>query len=131
MRKTIRLTAAALALALPPFASIVAQAPAAPAATEDSRLYAFLDAEFAEELRQRPQLATQLGMKEGMDRLDDIGHAALLRRLEWRRASVARMKARFDRSKLSPQARTNYDIWALELERAELGYRFRPSSPPL
>jgi uncharacterized protein (DUF885 family) len=102
---------------------------AAPAQTEDARLYASLDAEFAEELRERPQLATQLGRKEGMDRLDDISDAAQLRRLEWRRASVGRMKARFDRAKLSPTARTNYDIWALELERAELSYRFRRYSP--
>jgi uncharacterized protein (DUF885 family) len=121
--------AAALALPAPLIAAADAQAPTVASATEDSRLYAFLDAEFAEELRGRPQLATQLGMKEGMDRLDDISEAAALRRLEWRRASVARMKAGFDRPKLSPQARTNYDIWALELERAELSYRFRRYTP--
>ncbi len=129
MRSTSLLAAvAALALAGPSIA-LQAQAPAAAAETEDSRLYAFLDSEFAEELRQRPQLATQLGLKEGQDRLDDISEAAQLRRLEWRRGSVARMKARFDRTKLSPRARTNYDIWVLELERAELGYRFRPYTP--
>ena len=132
MRRTFRLTAvAALALAMPLVAA--AQAPQAPQTgspqTVDSRLYAFLDQEFAEELRQRPQLATQLGLKDGRDRLDDICEAAALRRLEWRRSSVERMKARFDRSKLSPAARTNYDIWALELERAELGYRFRQYTP--
>ena len=130
MRRTSLLAAAAaFSLLLPPIAAVEAQAPAA-AESEDSRLYAFLDSEFAEELRERPQLATQLGMKEGMDRLDDIGEAAQLRRLEWRRASVARMKSQFDRDKLSARARTNYDIWALELERAELGYRFRRYSPP-
>jgi uncharacterized protein (DUF885 family) len=131
MRRTIRFTAAAaIALVLPAVAAAAAQAPApATAQSDDSRLYAFLDSEFAEELKQRPQLATQLGLKEGQDRLDDISEAAQLRRLEWRRGSVARMKARFDRAKLSPRARTNYDIWALELERAELGYRFRHYTP--
>src|SRR3954469_24447133 len=113
MRRTSWLTAvAAFALAVPPIAAVEAQAPAAAPVSEEARLYAFLDREFAEELRQRPQLATQLGMKEGMDRLDDISDEAALRRLEWRRASVARIKAQFDRSKLSPAARTNYDIWA-------------------
>ena len=130
MRRISLLAAvAALSPILPSIAAAEAQAPAAAAATEDSRLYAFLDAEFAEELRQRPQLATQLGRKEGQDRLDDISDAAQLRRLEWRRASVARMKARFDRAKLSPSARTNYDIWALELDRAELSYRYRRYTP--
>ncbi|HYG48768.1 MAG TPA: DUF885 domain-containing protein [Allosphingosinicella sp.] len=133
MRRSSRLIAvAAFTLPITLAAAVQAQAPqaAAQAQSEDSRLYAFLDAEFAEELRQRPQLATQLGLKEGQDRLDDISEAAQLRRLEWRRASVARMKSQFDRSKLSPAAGTNYDIWAIELERAELAYRFRRYAPP-
>lgn len=134
MRKShwLRATAATLAFALPLLAPAGAQAPNAPspAASEDSRLYAFLDSEFAQDLRDRPQTATQLGMKEGMDRLDDISDAAQLRRLEWRRGSVARMKAGFDRAKLSPTAQTNYDIWALELDRAELAYRYRQYAPP-
>ncbi len=123
------LGAAALAFAMP--GALAAQAPvAAPAPAEDARLYAFLDQEFAEELRDRPQLATQLGQKDGNDRLDDISDAAALRRLQWRRASVARLKARFDRAKLSPEAQVNYDIWALELDRAELSYRYRLQAPP-
>jgi uncharacterized protein (DUF885 family) len=122
--------AAALAFAVPLVSAAEAQAPAAAAATEDARLYAFLDQEFAQDLLQRPQLATRLGMKQGEDKLDDISDAAELRRLEWRRASVARMKSQFDRTKLSPTAQVNYDIWALELDRAELGYKFRQYAPP-
>lgn len=122
--------AAAIAFAAPLIAAAEAQPSQAAPASEDAQLYAFLDQQFAEELGQRPQLATRLGMKQGMDRLDDISDAAELRQLEWRRASVARMKSQFDRAKLSPNAQTNYDIWALELDRAELGYRFRQYSPP-
>lgn len=129
MRRLPWLKAAALAFALP--GGLAAQAPVvAPAPSEDARLYAFLDKEFAEELRDRPQLATQLGLKDGQDRLDDMSDAAALRRLAWRRASVARMKAGFDRATLSPDAQVNYDIWALELDRAELSYRFRLQAPP-
>ncbi len=110
-----------------------AQAPAATAATaasEDARLTAFLDTQFAEELQQEPQLATRLGSKDGQDKLDDISAAAELRKLEWRRASVAKMKAGFDRSKLSAEAQVNYDIWALELDRAALSYKNRLFQPP-
>ena len=129
MRTLPWLGAATLAFATP--AGLIAQTPAAtPAPADDARLYAFLDKEFAEELRDRPQLATQLGLKDGQDRLDDLSEAAALRRLEWRRASVARMKAGFDRAKLSPDAQVNYDIWALELDRAELSYRYRLQAPP-
>lgn len=128
MRKLPWLSAAVLAFAVP--GGLAAQAPAVSLAAADARLYAFLDKEFADELRDRPQLATQLGLKDGQDRLDDISDAAALRRLEWRRGSVARMRAGFDRAKLSPDARVNYNIWALELDRAELGYRFRRQAPP-
>lgn len=129
MRNLPWLTAAALVVAIP--TGIAAQEPVvASAPAEEARFYAFLDKEFAEELKDRPQLATQLGMKDGQDRLDDNSDAAALRRLEWRRASVARMRAAFNRAKLSPDAQVNYDIWALELDRAELGYRFRLQAPP-
>src|SRR6476661_155560 len=122
---------AAAVLALPlPSASALHAAPPAPASTEDARLTSFLDAEFAQDLKLRPQLATRLGMKEGEDRLDDISDAGQLQRLEARRASVARMKAQFDRSKLSPAGQTNYDIWETELQRAELQYKYRRFQPP-
>jgi uncharacterized protein (DUF885 family) len=112
------------------FAQAPAAEPVAPANAEDSRLTAFLDAEFAQDLKLRPQLATRLGIKEGEDRLDDISDAGQLQRLEARRASVARMKAQFDRSKLSPAGQTNYDIWETELQRAELQYKYRRYAPP-
>jgi uncharacterized protein (DUF885 family) len=123
---------AAAVVAAPQAVSVAAQpAPAAaPANAEDARLTAFLDAEFAQDLKLRPQLATRLGIKEGEDRLDDISDAAQLRRLEARRASVARMKARFDRNKLSPRGQTNYDIWETELQRMELQYKYRRYQPP-
>ena len=97
---------------------------------EDGRLTAFLDAEFARDLQLRPQLATRLGLKVGEDRLDDISSVGQLRRLKLRRASVAQMKAHFDRSKLSPTSQTNYDIWDNELQRMELQYRYRRYQPP-
>ncbi len=114
------------AMPLPVVAAPVAQTEA----NADAQLTVFLDAEFATELTMRPQLATRLGLKTGEDRWDDISDAGQLHRLEWRRASVARMKAAFDPAKLSQNARTNFAIWALELDRAELQYTFRRYQPP-
>jgi uncharacterized protein (DUF885 family) len=111
----------------------VAAQPAPSTATEnaeDARLTAFLDAEFAKDLKTRPQLATRLGLKEGEDKLDDISEAAQLKRLQARRDSVARMKAQFDRAKLSPKGQTNFDIWETELQRMELQYKYRRYTPP-
>ncbi len=131
MHKIIRAgLASALALAVPVTPTWAQSVSAATPAAEDARLTQFLDTEFAQELKMRPQLATRLGIKDGQDKLDDTSDAAVLARLEWRRGSVARMKAQFDRAKLSPAAQANYDIWALELDRAELNYKFRAFQPP-
>ena len=129
------LVAAAVFAVLQPITAGAVAAPASTAASptqnaEDARLTAFLDAEFAKDLKMRPQLATRLGLKEGEDKLDDISDAAQLKRLQARRASVARMKAMFDRSKLSPKGQTNYDIWETELQRMELQYKYRRYTPP-
>ena len=115
--------APALAIAPPALAQATQGAEAA-------RFTAFLNKEFDQELALRPQLATRLGLKQGMDRLDDISEAGQLKLLQWRRGSVARMKAGFDRTKLPPAAQASYDMWALELERAELAYKFRRYTPP-
>ena len=130
MRKIAFFLVAAAAVAIPQTPAFSAQAASAAVASEDARLTAFLDAEFAQDLKLRPQLATRLGIKEGEDRLDDISDAGQLQRLEERRASVARMKAQFDRSKLSPTGQTNYDIWETELQRMEIQYKFRRYQPP-
>jgi uncharacterized protein (DUF885 family) len=131
MRVLRWLLVAAAGVGIPQGQAVGAQSAAtAPANSEDARLTAFLDSEFANELKLRPELATRLGIKEGEDRLDDISDRAQLLRLEQRRASVARMKAQFDRSKLSSAGQTNYDIWVTELERAELQYKYRKYQPP-
>jgi uncharacterized protein (DUF885 family) len=124
-----------LMLAIAPAASL-AQGTSSPSpsaadtANEDARLTAFLDAEFAEQIKQQPQLATRLSMQEGGDRWNDISDAAAQAQLAWRQASVARMKAGFDRAKLSPEAQVNYDIWVLEGERAALSHANRLFRPP-
>ena len=131
MRRFYWLAAAAAVIVAVPQSMTVAQpSTSSTPSAEDARLTTFLDAEFAEDLKLRPQLATRLGMKEGQDRLDDNSDAGQLRRLEARRASVARMKAQFDRAKLSPAGQTNYDIWDTELQRLELQYKYRRFQPP-
>jgi uncharacterized protein (DUF885 family) len=105
-------------------------APDADFAQEDARLTAFLDAEFAEWLTLQPQLATRLGIQDGGDRWNDNGDAAAGAQVAWREASVAKMRSAFDRARLSPEAQVNFDIWALEAERAALSQTGRIYRPP-
>jgi uncharacterized protein (DUF885 family) len=129
-----RSLAAVLAATLIPTTAALAQTPAAAsaaeAASEDVRLIAFLDAEFAEWVKQQPQLATRLGIKDGGDRWNDSSDAAATAQAAWREASAARMRAQFDRAKLSPEGQVNFDIWALEAERANASLATRIYRPP-
>ncbi|MBS0333292.1 MAG: DUF885 domain-containing protein, partial [Proteobacteria bacterium] len=126
-----------MALTAAPAAMVWAATPAAAQTggtaaeqAEAARFTAFIDNEFEQELKQRPQRATALGRKQDNDKWDDTSDAGQLKLLEWRRGSVARMKAQFDRAKLPPETRASYDMWAMELERAELTYKYRRYQPP-
>lgn len=133
MKPTITASLLAVAFGLLAPAVVSAQAPAAQATTvsEDARLTAFLDAEFATWVKQQPQLATRLGIKDGGDKWNDISDAASDAEVAWRQDSAKRMQAQFDRAKLSPQGQVNFDIWALEADRAALSNTDRKYRPPL
>lgn len=128
---TFSLAMALAAVTLPAAGALAQTAPAAATAqSEDARLTAFLDAEFAAYVKTQPQLATRLGIKEGGDRWNDNSDAGAKAEVEWRKASAARMKAQFDRAKLSPEGQVNFDIWSLEAERAEQSFANRIYRPP-
>ncbi len=94
-------------------------------AAESARLTEYLDAEFEEELQQSPQALTRLGRKDQYDKLNDYSEAGDDAELEWRRESVAEMKANFDYELLSEEAKTSYDVWADALETAEINLPYR------
>jgi uncharacterized protein (DUF885 family) len=91
----------------------------------DQQLTAYLDQAFEQELAMDPERLTRLGRKTDNDKLTDRSDAAAAKRLAWRKQSVAEMKRRFDPAKLGEDARTSYDMWALELGRAEEADRWR------
>ncbi len=116
-------------LATPAGVVMIAAGPAAAQApsqaAEAARFTAFLDNEYAEVLKASPQQATSQGSKEGQDKFNDLSEGAELKRLEWRRGSVAKIKAQFQRDKLPLESRISYDMWIDELDSAELSYKFR------
>jgi uncharacterized protein (DUF885 family) len=105
------------------------RAPASATADEIARasaaLTAYLDGEYQEELLDRPEEMTTLGRRDRYGELDERSEAAADKRLEWRRQSVADMKMKFDPATLDEDARLSYDIWELELKRAEEANRWR------
>ncbi len=110
-------------------AALAACGPTAPSAEEIAKnstdLVAYLDAEYEEELQQSPQEMTSQGRKERYGELDDRSEEAMDKELAWRRESVAQMKEKFDPETLGEDARLSYEIWELELARAEKSSEFR------
>lgn len=107
------------------FAAMLAACTTAPAPTADEvkaesdKLTAYLNAEYEEELAMNPMDLTSMGRKELYDQLGDFSEAGALKQLEWRRESVAGMKAQIDPAKLNDDAKTSWAIWESELARAE------------
>ncbi len=130
MKFTTRIAVLLSAFALPVLPAVAQTPVAAVAQAEDAKLTAFLDGEFAEWVKTQPQLATRLGIKAGGDKWNDTSDAAADAQVEWRQASAARMKATIDRAKLSGEGQVNYDIWALEAERAAMQNANRVYVPP-
>ena len=97
--------------------------PQAQTADETSRLNAWFEAKYKEQLAFSPIQQTFLGQKSA--EIDDMSIAAQDKQLAWQRASVAELRKSFDYAKLTPEAQTSYDIWIYQLEQAEAAARFR------
>lgn len=95
------------------------------ASSQTQSLTDYLNGEFEEELARQPEWATAMGRKDNYGKLDDRSEMAQQIELEWRRQSVQQMKALFDRSQLNAEDQTSFDMWATELDDAELRAKFR------
>lgn len=92
---------------------------------EDARFISWLDAEFATEMDFSPLAKSRQGDKSAHGELDDVSEAAQDRQLEWRRDSVSRMHAGFNRDQLDVEGQLSWDLWEYQLENAENNAPFR------
>ena len=72
---------------------------AAEIATASADINKWFDAQYEEELQMSPISLTVQGRKDMYGELDDMSEAAQDKHLDWRRKSVAEMKAKFDPAK--------------------------------
>ncbi len=93
--------------------------------SETARLNQWFDEKFEEQLDFSPMQRTFLGDKKDYDKIDDLSEEAQDEQLEWQRQTVEELKANFDRSKLTPEAQTSYDVWIYQYERAASADKFR------
>jgi len=113
-------------VALSIFALMTPQAQAPQAGDETTRLNAWFEAKFKEQLAFSPIQQTFLG--QASSEIDDMSIAAQDKQLAWQRAAAAEMRKSFDYAKLSPEGQTSYDVWLFQLEQAEAATRFRTNA---
>jgi len=89
------------------------------------RLNAWFDEQFQQELDFSPISKTFQGIKTDYDKLDDVSEAASERQLQWRRDSLAQMRADFDYEQLDEEAKTSWDLWVYTLDGVERAQPFR------
>ena len=94
-------------------------------AAETERLNAWFEAKYELEVLESPIQLTFLGRDERQGEIDDFSEAALDAQLARSRANVAELQASFDYDKLTPDAKTSYDLWIYQAERAEAADEFR------
>lgn len=92
---------------------------------ESARLNTWFEVQYETELGFSPIQQTFLGRENDNDKIDSFTVAAQEEQLNWKRASVAEMKAMFDYNKLTDDAKTSYDIWAYQLAAAEKAFKYR------
>jgi len=93
--------------------------------SETERLNAWFDEKYQQQLKQSPMQMTFLGKKERYGEVDDMSIEAEKERLQWMANSVEELKAKFDYSKLSNEAKTSYDVWVYQYEQAKRNAEFR------
>ena len=94
-------------------------------AAETERLNAWFEEKYELEVLESPIQLTFLGRDERQGEIDDFSEAALDAQLARSRANVAELQASFDYDKLTPDAKTSYDLWIYQAERAEAADEFR------
>lgn len=99
-----------------------------PVVSETERLNLWFEGKYEQQLQQSPLQMTFLGRKDKYDQVDDTSVAAEDAQLAWLSATVDELKAGFDYSKLSPEAKTSYDVWVYQYEQAKQGVAFRKNA---
>ncbi|PHR62935.1 MAG: DUF885 domain-containing protein [Robiginitomaculum sp.] len=92
---------------------------------ETDRLNAWFEVKYEEDVAFSPISQTFLGRDTNQDKIDDFSVEADDTQREWRRQTIADLRASFDYDKLTPDAKTSYDIWVYQGKQAEASLPFR------
>lgn len=93
--------------------------------SETARLNQWFEQKYEERLQMSPLQLTAQGRKDKYNEIDDMSAEAEQKELAWFEATVTELKSSFDYSKLDLEAKTSYDLWIYQFERAKEAVTFR------
>jgi uncharacterized protein (DUF885 family) len=129
MFRALLFASTALLVAASPAAAFSAApgaAPAAAAVQDSAELAAFFDAYDKAELAMSPLSKASRGIRDGdYGKWDDYSDAAAIASQELDLRTLAEMRARFDRARLSPADQLSYDLFEYRVTRSEALFPYR------
>lgn len=109
----------------------VARPSSAQSSAEDKRFNQWVEERFKFWTGRSPMMKAYLGVKEDMDKWDDLSDARQRDDHELYRAELARLKADFDPAALSPTVRLSHRLFAIQVEQQISEFKWRNHDYPV
>ena len=100
-------------------------------ASESKRANEFFDKNFDDFVARHPQFASQLGIKTGYDKWEDLSDASNAEDLAFSVQNLARLKRDFDFDSLDPQTQLSWKLFENDVQQNAEGFRFRFHNYPV
>lgn len=100
-------------------------------AAESKRANEFFDKNFDDFVARHPQFASQLGLKTGYDKWEDLSDAANAEDLAFAMQNLSRLKRDFDFDALDPQTQLSWKLFENDVQQNAEGFRFRFHNYPV
>lgn len=100
-------------------------------AAESKRVNEFFDRKFDENVARHPQFASQLGIKIGYDKWEDLSDASNAEDLAISLQNLAELKRGFDFDKCDAQTQLSWRLFEHDVQQNGEGFRFRMHNYPV
>ncbi len=100
-------------------------------ASESKRANEFFDKNFDDYVARHPQFASQLGIKTGYDKWEDLSDASNAEDLAFAVQNLSRLKREFDFDSLDPQTQLSWKLFENDVQQNAEGFRFRFHNYPV
>jgi uncharacterized protein (DUF885 family) len=100
-------------------------------AAESKRVNEFFDKNFDDYVARHPQMASQLGLKIGYDKWEDLTDASNAEDLAFAMQNLSKLKRDFDFAALDPQTQLTWKLFESDVQQNAEGFRFRFHNYPV